>query len=93
MNADQDTAHEAQEDDPQIECWCGAKGTHDELFDLDGLDSRCGGTGTLSCHCGGDLCACHHHGEVECLGCADCEPEETPDHYDDLLDYDLDDDL
>jgi len=31
------------------------------------------GYGTLSCHCGGDLCVCGRDGE-ECFGCPDCEP-------------------
>ena len=62
------------DDDEIITCWCGAKGTYDELFDDDGLDDGCGGTGYVECQCGGDLCVCHHHGqEVECLGCDDCE--------------------
>lgn len=39
----------------------------------DGLDSTCGGTGTLTCYCGGDQCVCGNNGEAECLGCADCD--------------------
>ena len=60
-------------------CFCGAVGTPEELFDEDGLEALCGGLGTLYCYCGGDLCVCHHHGEVDCPGCVDCEPDETPD--------------
>ena len=55
--------------------WCGATGTYDELFDDSGLDERCGGSGFLDCHCGGDLCVCHNHGEAECHGCPDCEDD------------------
>jgi hypothetical protein len=34
----------------------------------------CGGSGMLFCDgCGGDLCVCTCGGEMECLGCADCE--------------------
>ncbi len=61
------------DDDLVITCWCGDKGTYDELFDDDGLDPSCGGTGYVDCHCGGDICVCHHHGqEVECRGCHEC---------------------
>ena len=56
-------------------CWCGATGTYEELFDDDYLDERCGGTGILDCHCGGDLCVCHNHGEAVCHGCPDCEDD------------------
>jgi hypothetical protein len=38
----------------------------------DGLESRCGGSRTLHCFCGGDLCVCGNQGEVECPGCPDC---------------------
>lgn len=71
---------------PILRCWCGAEGTYDELFDDDGLDASCGGTGHVDCHCGGDLCVCHHHGqEVECPGCDEC-PERDGDYdgWDDL---------
>ena len=44
---------------------------------------RCGGSGWMSCYCGGDLCVCGNGGEIECDGCEDCEPrddyEEAPD--------------
>ncbi|KKN41849.1 hypothetical protein LCGC14_0719090 [marine sediment metagenome] len=67
-------------DDDQIECWCGATGTYDKLFDASGLPpypQGCGGSGMLICECGGDQCVCHHHGEVECPGCEDCDdPDE-----------------
>jgi hypothetical protein len=51
-------------------CWCGEK---NPAYNEDGLQSTCGGTGTLECLCGGDNCACHYHGEVECDGCEDCD--------------------
>lgn len=38
-----------------------------------GLSSRCGGSGMLDCHCGGDNCVCGWRGEAECYGCPDCE--------------------
>lgn len=59
-------------------CWCGEK---NPAFSNDGLESGCGGTGTLHCYCGGDQCVCHNHGEVDCDGCEDCE--ERDDSYDD----------
>ncbi len=43
--------------------------------DFKSLARRCYGYGSLSCHCGGDLCVCGLDGE-ECLGCPDCEREE-----------------
>jgi len=54
-------------DDEEYECWCGARGTYAELCDPDFLDETCGGMGTLNSAC------CHHHGEIECPGCKDCE--------------------
>lgn len=39
----------------------------------DGLNKCCGGSGVLECHCGGDLCVCGNFGEVDCVGCPDCE--------------------
>ena len=67
-----------------ITCWCGARGTADELFADDPYLDTCGGTGFLDCHCGGDLCVCHHHGqEIECPGCEDCMPYDKDwDDYD-----------
>lgn len=59
-----------------VKCWCGMEGRACDLFDSDFLDESCGGTGILNCHCGGDLCVCHHHGETECFGCPDCEGED-----------------
>jgi hypothetical protein len=63
-------------------CWCGAKRGWCSTADL---DSTCGGMGTLYCYCGGDLCVCHNHGEVECDGCEDCEgdSDDDDDFYDD----------
>lgn len=64
---------EVSHDKEIIRCWCGAKGTYDELFNDDGLEYSCGGTGYIDCYCGGDQCVCHHHGqEVECPGCSEC---------------------
>lgn len=59
-----------QEEEDVQPCWCGER---EPLYDEDGLDATCGGSGTLYCRCGGDQCVCHHHGEVECQGCEDCE--------------------
>ena len=74
------TTDQCQEDDESnpgpITCWCGATGTFEELFDSDVYSDTCGGSGTLHCHCGGDFCVCHHHGEVECDGCRDCDLDE-----------------
>jgi hypothetical protein len=67
-------------DDTIITCWCGVKGTYDQLFDDSFLESFCGGTGEVSCYCGGDLCVCHNHGSVECPGCPDCEQEDGYDY-------------
>lgn len=75
-----------EEDDPTadelITCWCGAQGTFAELFDDALYEEDCGGSGVLYCYCGGDQCVCHHHGETECPGCADCAPEDFDDDYD-----------
>jgi hypothetical protein len=68
-------------DDTVITCWCGEKGTYDQLFDDAGLSDRCGGMGTLDCRCGGDLCVCHNHGETECFGCPDCEDDAGDDDF------------
>lgn len=70
-------------DDEKITCWCGAVGTHDELFDDEVYSQTCGGGGYLDCMCGGDFCVCHHHGEVECYGCVDCDDDGYDDGYDD----------
>jgi len=61
------------EPDSPYQCWCGAVGRPSELCDVSGLESGCGGLGVLNCYCGGDLCVCHHHGEVDCPGCPECE--------------------
>lgn len=71
--------HQVQLDlaaDYETKCWCGAEGKVTELYDDTGLESSCGGTGSLNCHCGGDLCVCHYHGETECPGCTDCEDDD-----------------
>jgi len=54
-------------------CWCGAKRG---WFSISFVDRSCGGLGVLDCHCGGDLCICHNHGEIDCGGCSDCEPDD-----------------
>jgi hypothetical protein len=36
---------------------------------------RCGGHGWMECYCGGDFCVCGNRGEIECVGCEDCEGE------------------
>lgn len=67
--------------EPPDVCWCGAKNPyHAEIH------GGCGGMGILNCICGGDLCVCHNHGEVECFGCPDCEDREDDDdcHPEDL---------
>lgn len=69
-------------DDELITCWCGAEGTYNELFDDSGLPPDCGGSGMLNCECGGDLCVCHHHGEVECPGCEMCKHDDDEDFAD-----------
>ena len=68
-------------DDTKITCWCGASGTHDELFDDEVYSQTCGGGGYLNCMCGGDFCVCHHHGEIECYGCVDCDGCDDDDDY------------
>jgi hypothetical protein len=72
----------AFDDDTEVECWCGAIGKVSELYDVTGLDVTCGGLGSLNCHCGGDLCVCHHHGETECVGCPDCEDADDDEDWD-----------
>lgn len=63
-----------------VVCWCGVKNPY---FSDEPYSGTCGGNGTLDCHCGGDLCVCHNHGEVECYGCADCSPwDDDEDGYD-----------
>lgn len=59
---------------PELDvCWCGVKNPY-----YAPVEGTCGGTGMIECHCGGDLCVCHNHGEAECFGCEYCEP-----HFDD----------
>jgi hypothetical protein len=50
---------------------------------IGGLDTRCHGTGMLTCHCGGDQCYCDFNGEAECYGCQDCESFEDEVFYED----------
>lgn len=59
-----------------IKCWCGVENAY---FDEEVYEQNCGGTGTLNCECGGDLCVCHNHGSVECPGCDDCEDSDGED--------------
>lgn len=59
------------------QCWCGVKNP----YFSDDLDTRCDGSGMLYCHCGGDLCVCHWHGEVQCIGCEDCEANDDRDNF------------
>ncbi len=55
-----------------ITCYCGDQGTYDELFNDSNAADGCGGSGRIQCYCGGDFCACHHHGSYECPGCDEC---------------------
>ena len=61
------------DDTPEL-CWCGEADPH---FDDEVYDRNCGGYGVLYCRCCGDICVCHHHGEAECPGCADCDDGES----------------
>lgn len=58
-------------------CWCGEENPYFATEDATGART-CDGLGMLDCRCGGDQCACHNHGEVECYGCKDCEAQEIP---------------
>ena len=58
-------------DDEHWTCWCGEKDAY-----CAEINDTCGGTGMLTCLCGGDFCVCHNHGEVECLGCPDCRSDD-----------------
>jgi hypothetical protein len=71
-----------------FECWCGASGTYEQLFDDSTLRDTCGGQGYYECLCGGDFCICHNHGQAECYGCPDCEDDSD----DDYPDFDEEDD-
>lgn len=62
---------EAERELEQDVCWCGVEKPY-----YAPLPATCGGSGMQYCHCGGDLCVCHWHGEVECFGCADCRDED-----------------
>lgn len=60
-------------------CWCGVENPFFAPFPY----KRCNGNPVIDCHCGGDLCVCHNHGEVECPGCEDCaDCEDGGDSYD-----------
>lgn len=73
---------EIEREGPDV-CWCGVKNPYFEP-----LVGTCDGSGTLNCFCGGDQCVCHNHGEVECLGCADCENDDgDDDDYNDHVYY------
>lgn len=76
-----DAADEEEHDDGLVTCWCGARGTVEELFASSCLDRTCGGSGVLYCDCGGDSCFCHFHGSTECDGCRDCEHDEEDDGF------------
>ena len=72
-------------DEPEVEsetfeCWCGAVGRFEEMFDFTDSEGGCGGSGIINCECGGEFCVCHHHGEYECPGCDECKGDE--DDYD-----------
>lgn len=64
-------------------CWCGAE----RPYFSRSVVRTCGGTGELRCRCGGDNCACHNHGSIECWGCDDCSYDDAAD----FDDYDYDD--
>jgi hypothetical protein len=66
-----------------VPCWCGEPHPYFEP-----QRSGCGGTGMVNCYCGGDQCVCHNHGEMECLGCGDCDNEDDcgdDDYWNDLI--------
>lgn len=50
-----------------MKCWCGEPNPY-----FAPVSGDCCGTGEIDCDCGGDLCVCHNHGQVECPGCPDC---------------------
>lgn len=66
---------------PEV-CWCGVKNPY-----FAEVSGSCCGTGTLDCYCGGDLCVCHNHGEVECLGCSECRHDDYDEDYGDHVYY------
>ena len=65
-------------EDDHWTCWCGVTDPY-----CAPVEGTCAGTGMLTCYCGGDQCVCHNHGEVECFGCADCDPHGGSDADDD----------
>lgn len=76
-----EAAHRASdgiEEDDNPPCWCGVE---NPLYS-DDLESMCGGSGFLSCECGGDFCVCHWHGGVDCDGCGDCREFDDDDDDD-----------
>lgn len=76
-------------------CWCGDEGAYEEMFQDEYLEDRCGGSRTLHCRCGGDMCVCHNHGETECSGCPDCDDDDGDEWDNDdwsALDFDGGDD-
>lgn len=50
-----------------------------------GYCATCNNTGSIDCHCGGDLCVCGDE-EIECPECGGGFGEE--DDYDDFIGYD-----
>jgi len=81
--SDNDQFEEELERSGLFRCWCGMIGQYDEMFDMEIFEQDCGGSGVLNCECGGDICTCHNHGEVQCPGCPDCEEfDEDMDDYD-----------
>lgn len=64
-------------------CHCGFIGKMEEMFDESIYEQGCGGSGILHCECGGDICVCHHHGEIPCIGCDDCEADEDDEGFED----------
>lgn len=73
-----EVSHTPKESPPNSQCWCGVKNPYYEP-----LPTRCGGYGVIECFCGGDICVCHNHGEVECFGCVDCAGEEDCEYCED----------
>ena len=60
-----------------IQCWCGAIGSYEEMFNDGDFREVCDGNGSFDCECGGDnLCVCHHHGTIDCEGCPMCEEDD-----------------
>jgi len=58
-------------------------------YEYDDLDEgvicpRCMGDGSVSCHCGGDLCVCDNYGERDCPTCLG-EGEVSPERRDRYL--------